>query len=48
MFNTGYLSLTRGSGGQNLIGTEIRDELGIIRTQELLSARKIDGGKQFF
>ena len=48
MFNTGYLSLTRGSGGQNLIGTEIRDELGIIRTQELLSARQIDGGKQFF
>ena len=48
MFNTGYLSLTRGSGGQNLIGTEIRDELGIIRTQELLSARKIDGGEQFF
>ena len=48
MFNTAYLSLTRGSGGQNLIGTEIRDELGIIRTQELLSARKIDGGEQFF
>ena len=48
MFNTGYLSLTRGSGGQNLIGTEIRDELGIIRTQELLSARKVDGGEQFF
>ena len=48
LLNTGYLSLTRGSGGQNLIGTEIREELGIIRTQELLSARKIDGGKQFF
>ena len=48
LFNTGYLSLTRGDGGQNLIGTEIREELGIIRTQELLSARSIDGGQQFF
>ena len=46
--HTGYLSLTRGDGGQNLIGTEIRDELGILRTQELLSARAIDGGEQFF
>ncbi|MGV6827900.1 MAG: PIG-L family deacetylase [Flavobacteriales bacterium] len=45
---TGYLSLTRGDGGQNLIGTEIRELLGVIRTQELLGARKIDGGKQFF
>lgn len=45
---TGYLSMTRGDGGQNLIGPEIRDELGLIRTQELLSARRIDGGKQFF
>ena len=48
LLNTGYLSLTRGDGGQNLIGTEIREELGIIRTQELLSARNIDGGQQFF
>ena len=48
LLNTGYLSLTRGDGGQNLIGTEIREELGIIRTQELLSARRVDGGKQFF
>ena len=48
LLNTGYLSLTRGDGGQNLIGTEIREELGIIRTQELLSARRIDGGEQFF
>ena len=48
LLNTGYLSLTRGDGGQNLIGTEIREELGIIRTQELLSARKVDGGQQFF
>ena len=45
---TGYLSLTRGDGGQNLIGTELRELLGIIRTQELLEARKIDGGEQFF
>ncbi|HTE30241.1 MAG TPA: PIG-L family deacetylase, partial [Chryseolinea sp.] len=43
-----YLSMTRGDGGQNLIGPEIRDELGLIRTQELLSARRIDGGTQFF
>lgn len=45
---TGYLSLTRGDGGQNLIGSEIRDRLGLIRTQELLAARSIDGGEQFF
>ncbi len=45
---TGYLSLTRGDGGQNLIGAEIGDALGIIRTQELLEARRIDGGEQFF
>ncbi|MBC3541466.1 PIG-L family deacetylase [Rufibacter sediminis] len=45
---TGYLSLTRGDGGQNLIGSEIREELGIIRTQELLQARRVDGGEQFF
>ena len=48
LYNTAYLSLTRGSGGQNLIGTEIREELGIIRTQELLAARRTDGGQQFF
>ena len=48
LFSTAYLSLTRGDGGQNLIGTEIREELGIIRTQELLAARRIDGGQQFF
>lgn len=48
LYNTGYLSLTRGDGGQNLIGTEIREELGIIRTQELLAARRTDGGQQFF
>jgi LmbE family N-acetylglucosaminyl deacetylase len=43
-----YLSLTRGDGGQNLIGTEIGVELGLIRTQELLAARRIDGGEQYF
>ena len=45
---TGYLSLTRGDGGQNLIGPEQGVELGVIRTQELLAARRIDGGEQFF
>jgi len=45
---TGYLSLTRGDGGQNLIGPEIRELLGLIRTQELLAARRIDGGEQRF
>lgn len=45
---TGYLSLTRGDGGQNLIGPELRELLGTIRTQELIEARKIDGGEQFF
>lgn len=46
--NTAYLSLTRGDGGQNLIGSELREKLGAIRTQELLAARRIDGGTQFF
>ncbi len=46
--NTAYLSLTRGDGGQNLVGPEIRELLGLIRTQELLAARRLDGGKQFF
>jgi LmbE family N-acetylglucosaminyl deacetylase len=45
---TGYLSITRGDGGQNLIGPEIRELLGVIRTQELLAARRVDGSKQFF
>lgn len=45
---TAYLSATRGDGGQNLIGPEIREELGLIRTQELLAARRTDGGQQFF
>lgn len=46
--NTAYLSMTRGDGGQNLIGPEIRELLGVIRTQELLAARGVDGGQQFF
>lgn len=46
--HTGYLSLTRGDGGQNRIGPEIRELLGIIRTQELLRARGVDGGVQLF
>jgi len=48
LYNTAYLSLTRGDGGQNLVGTEIREELGMIRTQELLAARRTDGGTQYF
>lgn len=43
-----YLSLTRGDGGQNLIGTEVREGLGVIRTQELLAARRVDGARQYF
>ena len=45
---TAYLSLTRGDGGQNLIGNELGEALGAIRTEELLAARRIDGGHQFF
>jgi len=48
LYRTGYLSLTRGDGGQNLIGDEQGIDLGLIRTQELLSARRIDGAEQFF
>ena len=48
LVRTGYLSLTRGDGGQNLIGDEQGIDLGLIRTQELLSARRIDGAEQFF
>ena len=43
-----YLSLNRGEGGQNIIGTELFDALGVIRTEELLQARRLDGGEQFF
>lgn len=46
--DTRYVSLTRGDGGQNLIGSELKELLGVIRTQELLEARKIDGGSQRF
>lgn len=45
---TAYLSLTRGDGGQNLIGPELRELLGVLRTQELLAARRVDGGEQWF
>lgn len=45
---TAYLALTRGEGGQNIIGPELFDALGVIRTEELLQARRLDGGEQFF
>src|SRR5688572_23112745 len=45
---TAYLSLTRGDGGQNLIGNELGEALGVIRTEELLAARRMDGGRQYF
>lgn len=48
LYRTGYLSITRGDGGQNLIGEEQGVALGMIRTQELLAARRIDGAEQFF
>jgi LmbE family N-acetylglucosaminyl deacetylase len=48
LITTAYLSMTRGDGGQNLVGPEIEELLGLIRTQELLAARRIDGGQQFF
>ena len=48
LYRTGYMSLTRGDGGQNLIGDEQGIDLGLIRTQELLAARRIDGAEQFF
>jgi LmbE family N-acetylglucosaminyl deacetylase len=47
-YRTAYLSVTRGDGGQNEIGPEFGERLGVARTQELLAARKIDGGQQFF
>ncbi len=47
-YRTGYLALTRGDGGQNLIGNEQAELLGLIRTQELLAARRVDGAEQFF
>ncbi len=48
LMNTGYLALTRGDGGQNLVGPEIRELLGVMRTEELIQARKVDGSHQFF
>ncbi|MBN1407949.1 MAG: PIG-L family deacetylase [Calditrichaceae bacterium] len=48
LVRTGYLSMTRGDGGQNLLGQEKNDLLGVLRTQELLAARRIDGAEQFF
>src|SRR3954467_5073582 len=47
-YRTAYLSVTRGDGGQNEIGPEFDEKLGVARTQELLAARRIDGGRQFF
>lgn len=48
LYNTTYLSLTRGDGGQNLLGSDLKEKLGLIRTHELLAAREIDGGQQRF
>ncbi len=48
LVRTGYLSMTRGDGGQNLIGSDTGERLGVIRTQELLEARRIDGAEQRF
>src|SRR6478672_3295351 len=47
-YRAAYLSLTRGDGGQNLLGPEFGEQLGVVRTQELLAARRLDGGQQFF
>jgi LmbE family N-acetylglucosaminyl deacetylase len=47
-YRTAYLSLTRGDGGQNLLGPQLGEVLGVARTQELLAARRLDGGRQFF
>src|SRR5882757_1432368 len=47
-YRTGYLALTRGDGGQNLIGNDQSELLGLVRTQELLAARRVDGAEQFF
>jgi LmbE family N-acetylglucosaminyl deacetylase len=47
-YRTAYLSLTRGDGGQNVLGADLREKLGVARTQELLVARQIDGAQQFF
>src|SRR5206468_6270207 len=48
LYDSAYLSVTRGDGGQNLLGPELGERLGVIRTEELLDARRLDHGKQFF
>src|SRR5437879_9416075 len=48
LYDSGYRLVTRGDGGQNLLGPELGERLGVIRTEELLDARRIDHGKQFF
>jgi len=48
LYRTAYLAMTRGDGGQNLIGNEQGVELGLIRTQEMMAARRVDGAEQFF
>src|SRR5438874_5340786 len=48
LYDAAYLSITRGDGGQNLLGPELGERLGVIRTEELLDARRIDHAKQFF
>src|ERR1700759_4185355 len=47
-YRTAYLSVTRGDGGQNVLGSDFDEKLGVARTQELLAARRLDGGRQFF
>src|SRR5215469_4465119 len=47
-YQAAYLSLTRGDGGQNVLGSDLGEKLGVARTQELLAARRIDGARQFF
>src|SRR5262245_43534072 len=47
-YRTAYLSLTRGDGGQNLLGPQLREQLGVARSQELLAARRLDLGRQYF
>src|SRR5207253_1920627 len=48
LYRTAYMSMTRGDGGQNLIGDEKGELLGVLRTYELLDSRRVDGGEQFF
>src|SRR5262252_5078183 len=47
-YRTAYLSITRGDGGQNVLGPQLGEQLGVARTQELLAARRVDGGRQYF